>query len=58
MSGNSILLSEAIDTHQASTWMGINALPFGYFAMRRVLSARDSMTGIIRLQTFVAQSSI
>jgi hypothetical protein len=27
MSGNSILLIEAIDTQQASTWIGIDALP-------------------------------
>jgi hypothetical protein len=31
MSGNSILLSEAIDTHQASTWIGIDALPSRLF---------------------------
>jgi hypothetical protein len=31
MSDNSILLIEAIDTHQASTWIGIDALPSRLF---------------------------
>jgi len=31
MSGNSILLSETVDTFQASTWIGIDALPSRLF---------------------------
>jgi hypothetical protein len=44
MSGNSILLIEAIDTHQASTWIGIDALPSRLFLVASEQDG-DSPTG-------------